>query len=81
MSGTQASPMDTTCSSHNDIIHQAQPLTLPMMALTFNEIEPHHPSRATSSSRAIWEVSSGISAKIHRKPTKILGSRLASSPS
>jgi len=52
-----------------------------MMALTFNETKPHHPSRATSSSRAIQEVSSGISAEIHRKLIKILGSRLASSPS
>jgi len=66
---------------HHDIIHQVQPLTSPMMALTFNETEPHHPSRATSSSRAIQEVSSGISAEIHRKMIKILGSRLALSPS
>jgi len=51
-----------------------------MMALTFNKTEPYHPSKATSSSRAIRELSSGISAEIHRKPTKILGSRQASSP-
>jgi len=51
-----------------------------MTALTFNETEPHHPSRTTSSSRTLQEVSRGISAEIHRKPTKILGSRIASSP-
>jgi len=51
-----------------------------MMAHTFNNAGPHHPSRTTSSFRALQEVSSGISAEIHRKPIKILGSRLASSP-
>jgi len=56
-----------TSQLHNDIIHQAHPLTSPMTALTFNETKPHHPSRATSSSRAIWEVSSRISAEIHGK--------------
>ena len=37
----------------HDIIHQAHPITSPMTALTFNETKPHHPSRTTSSSRAI----------------------------
>jgi len=51
-----------------------------MIAHTFNNAEPHHPSRTTSSSRTLQEVSRGISAGIHRKPTKILGSRIALSP-
>jgi len=51
-----------------------------MMAHTFNNAEPHHPTRATSSLRALQEVSSGISAEIHRKPVKSWASRLASSP-
>ncbi len=56
---------------HHDIIHQVQCFISPMMARTFNNAEPHHPSRTTSSFRALWEVSSGVSAGIHRKPTKI----------
>jgi len=70
-----------TSQIHHDIIRQVRRFIHPMTALTFNKAEPHHPSRTTSSSRAIQEVSRGISAEIHRKPTKILGSRLASSPS
>jgi len=35
-----------------------------MMADTFNNAEPHHPSRTTPSFRALQEVSSGISAEI-----------------
>ena len=68
-----------TSQIHHDIIHQVQCFIHPMMAHIFNETEPHHPSRTTSSSRALQEVSRGISAEIHRKLTKILGSRLASS--
>jgi len=52
-----------------------------MMAHTFNNAGPHHPSRITSSTRALQEVSSGISAEIHRKPVKIWASRYSSSPS
>jgi len=51
-----------------------------MMAHTFNNAELHHPTRATSSLRALQEVSSGISAEIHKKLVKIWASRLASSP-
>jgi len=65
---------------HHDIIHQVQHYISPMTTHTFNNAEPHHPSRTTSSFRASQEVSSGISAEIHRKLIKILGSRLASSP-
>jgi len=51
-----------------------------MMAHTFNKAKPHYSSRTTSSSRAIQEVSSWISAEIHRKPVKIWASRIAFSP-
>jgi len=70
-----------TSHSLDDIIHQAHSLASPMTAHPFNK--PGHiiPSRPHHPQELFWEVSSGISAEIHRKPTKILGSRLASSPS
>jgi len=77
-------PSQTTPSPHislNDIIHQAHPIASPMMAHSFNKLGHITSSRPHHHQELFQEVSSGISAEIHRKPTKILGSRLALSPS
>jgi len=51
-----------------------------MMAHTFNNAGPHHPQGPHHHSRALYEVSHGISAEIHRKLVKIWVSRIALSP-
>jgi len=69
-----------TSQIQHDIIHQVWRFIHPMTAHIFNETKPHHPSRTTSSSSALQEVSSGISAEIHRKLVKIWASILGLSP-
>jgi len=56
---------------HNDIIHQVQKISHPMMAHIFNNAEPHHPQGSHHHQELFQDVSSGISAEIHRKLVKI----------
>jgi len=64
---------------HHDIIHQVQCFTHPMTAHIFINAEPHH-LQGPHHHQELLQVSSGISAKIHRKPVKFWASTLAYSP-